>query len=115
MEPSCLRFSLDASIILECKNSHHLTGQPIPAPDHPSGGEVFPNTQSERPLAQLEAIFSQTEQMNLKQINQVPWALSKLVPSSSRFEIFLIVYLHVTYTFDFNSVKSKTMGSVPET
>ena len=36
---------------------HHLSGQPIPAPDH-SVREVFPNIQPESPLAQLEAIPS---------------------------------------------------------
>ena len=36
---------------------HHLSGQPIPVPDHPFR-EVFPNVQPEPSLAQLEAIPS---------------------------------------------------------
>ena len=37
---------------------HHLPGQPVPMPHHSSRKEVFPNTQSEPPLMQLEAIAS---------------------------------------------------------
>ena len=37
---------------------HHLSGQPIPVPDHPFREVVFPNIQSESSLAQLEAIPS---------------------------------------------------------
>ena len=37
---------------------HHLSGQPIPVPDHPFTEVVFPNVQSEPSLAQLEAIPS---------------------------------------------------------
>ena len=37
---------------------HHLSGQPIPVPDHPFREVVFPNLQPEPSLAQLEAIPS---------------------------------------------------------
>ena len=37
---------------------HHLSGQPIPVPDHPFREVVFPNVQPESSLAQLEAIPS---------------------------------------------------------
>ena len=37
---------------------HHLSGQPIPVPDHPFREVVFPNIQLEPSLAQLEAIPS---------------------------------------------------------
>jgi len=37
---------------------HHLSEQPIPAPDHPPGEELFPNIQPESPMMQLEAIIS---------------------------------------------------------
>ena len=37
---------------------HHLSGQPIPVPDHPFREAVFPNVQPEPSLAQLEAIPS---------------------------------------------------------
>jgi len=37
---------------------HHLSGQPIPAPDHSFREEIFPNVQCESPLVQLEAIPS---------------------------------------------------------
>ena len=36
----------------------HLSGQPIPVPDHPFREVVFPNAQSEASLVQLEAIPS---------------------------------------------------------
>jgi len=42
---------------------HHLPGQPVPAPDHSSQEEVFPNVQPESPLAQLEAILFKDELM----------------------------------------------------
>ena len=35
---------------------NHLLGQPIPVPDHSFGEEMFPNSQTEPPLVQLEAI-----------------------------------------------------------
>jgi len=38
--------------------THHLPGQPVPIPDHPSREEILPNIQHESPLAQLEAIPS---------------------------------------------------------
>jgi len=37
---------------------HHLSGQPIPVPDHPFRVVVFPNVQPEPSLVQLEAIPS---------------------------------------------------------
>jgi len=37
---------------------HHLSGQPIPVPDHPYREVVFLNIQPEPSLAQLEAIPS---------------------------------------------------------
>ena len=36
----------------------HLPGQPVPAPDHSLGEEIFSNIQPGCPLAQLEAIPS---------------------------------------------------------
>ena len=39
---------------------HHLSGQPIPMPDHPFREVVFPNVQPESSLAQLEAIPSES-------------------------------------------------------
>ena len=36
---------------------HHLSGQPIPVPDHPFREAVFPNIQPEPSLVQLEAIY----------------------------------------------------------
>ena len=36
----------------------HLPGQPISAPDHSFWEEIFPNTQPEPPLVQVEAIPS---------------------------------------------------------
>jgi len=37
---------------------HHLSGQPIPVPDHPFREVVFPDVQPESSLVQLEAIPS---------------------------------------------------------
>ena len=37
---------------------HHLSGQPIPVPDHPFREVAFPNIQPEPSLAQFEAIPS---------------------------------------------------------
>ncbi|KAK4819038.1 hypothetical protein QYF61_024403 [Mycteria americana] len=37
---------------------NHFPGQPVPVLDDPFGEEIFPNTQSKPPLAQLEAISS---------------------------------------------------------
>ena len=37
---------------------HHLSGQPIPVPDHPFKEVVFPNVQPDPSLAQFEAIPS---------------------------------------------------------
>ena len=39
-------------------DSPHLSGQPIPAPDHTSVEDIFPNAQSEPPLVVLEAVPS---------------------------------------------------------
>ena len=43
---------------LQARWLHHLSGQPIPVPDHPFREVVFPNVQPEPSLAQLEAIPS---------------------------------------------------------
>ena len=37
---------------------HHLPGQPVPLHHHSFWEEIFPNSQSETPLAQLEVIIS---------------------------------------------------------
>ena len=37
---------------------HHLSGQPVPMPDHSLGEEIFPNVQSKPALTHLEAISS---------------------------------------------------------
>ena len=34
---------------------HHLPGQPVPVHDHTFREDIFPNTQCESPLVQLEA------------------------------------------------------------
>ena len=43
---------------LQGRRLHHLPGQPIPAPDHSLGEELFPNSQPKSPLVQLEVIPS---------------------------------------------------------
>jgi len=43
---------------LQGQSLHHLPGQPIPVPNHSLREKQLPNTQSEPPLAQLEAILS---------------------------------------------------------
>ena len=40
----------------QARRLHHLSGQPIPVPDHPFREVVFPNVQPEPPLAQLEVL-----------------------------------------------------------
>ncbi|NXW09053.1 MELT protein, partial [Fregetta grallaria] len=37
---------------------HHFPGQPVPMLDHPFREEIFPNTQSKSPLAQLKSVPS---------------------------------------------------------
>jgi len=43
---------------LQGRRLHHLSGQPIPVPDHPFREVVFPNIHPESSLGQLEAIPS---------------------------------------------------------
>jgi len=40
------------------RDGAHFPGQPVPRLDNPLGEEIFPNTRSKPPLAQLEAVSS---------------------------------------------------------
>jgi len=66
---------------------HHLSGQPIPVPDHPFREVVFPNVQPESSLEQLEAIpssprspylINSTEILSYSSITQVLFSESVL-------------------------------------
>ena len=54
---------------LQGRRLHHLLGQPIPAPDHSLGEELFPNSQPKYPLAQLEAIPSSSVDNYIEEAN----------------------------------------------